>query len=862
MKKYESTIQNTFPAVSQNINTDIVKKMFEDYNNGASPSDLSRTHENAMTYVENVQKESVRRVQEHKKNRDATRRGETPPPLLSDPWENLEGNQAKLKKLSPEDRKNLRKQKEVERIKNKIKEEQDKGNYKNQNFNSKTFKNYNDLSKKPKTKTEKEHLKKRRKQLETARNNRINRTENQARAELGMSPKGSNKESQRIIQDKQAKGEFQAKRTYDDSRLQAHEKFFMGDKENYHFSEHAHIASQKLFVGPMQPEKPSLQNIIKRIKEGPAGEFYNKLVTDMKNTMPHNARDATAATFHGATTKASTVSKLGKIFGGSEFHGVNTISGGTMDINYLSNMSEKDIKLWKNMHREETAKFVRQKGGNIDPFSFKTNEITSKQVEKAKEAVEHFKSIDTSKFSDDKLKAHNHEMGIHQRTIDDYKHSKEFRSDLKARNSLQIAEIDSRLSEIDTSYKNSVKNFFSRSKLEKSEIQGLKETRKELVQRNSRLDMNYDTDSVHQNKLEIPKGAKQLHPELEKERIALNKRLDEIKKDKKTFNPSGNVHAQFNDGSVTRALRVNSDKKEFPKAQRYDYMAPEKNSKPFTHSVVGGLDRIEHPLMSENAIKGRLSEINQIYNGTDPTLYKRNPIASSSKLGTPKHTKDSWAPKYGTTGYGLGFKNSLMASRREHAARALHYMNPFGTGGLSSMQAIRESFGFMHKNQQLQAKQAVGFAKIPHLLVPGLALGMTLSSMNDGDSASDIFTNLFSMGTSMHGWRTGSAIGAATTRKGSLGRIVATGVGGVAGLATGLVAGVAIAGSLGDMTSQDSHVRHVAKKISTKELYNTSMDSYQSLTARQASLQKLAKSGLNDRGLLLGNEAAVLKGAM
>ena len=45
-------------------------------------------------------------------------------------------------------------------------------------------------------------------------------------------------------------------------------------------------------------------------------------------------------------------------------------------------------------------------------------------------------------------------------------------------------------------------------------------------------------------------------------------------------------------------------------------------------------------------------------------------------------------------------------------------------------------------------------------------------------------------------------------------------------------------------------------------MYAHTPETRQTLTARGAALQKLAKSGLNDRGLLLGNEATVLKGGM
>ena len=80
-----------------------------------------------------------------------------------------------------------------------------------------------------------------------------------------------------------------------------------------------------------------------------------------------------------------------------------------------------------------------------------------------------------------------------------------------------------------------------------------------------------------------------------------------------------------------------------------------------------------------------------------------------------------------------------------------------------------------------------------------------------------------------------------------------------AGLA---VAGTALVGGVRDIMSNESSIRKFAKNVSTKELTVGQQNTNQSITARQASLQKLAKSGLNDRGLLIGNEASILSGVM
>lgn len=229
----------------------------------------------------------------------------------------------------------------------------------------------------------------------------------------------------------------------------------------------------------------------------------------------------------------------------------------------------------------------------------------------------------------------------------------------------------------------------------------------------------------------------------------------------------------------------------------------------------------------------------------------------SSNLSHPTNLKD-FTPRYGMTGYGLGFMNSMKASRTEHLVRGLHYLNPVGVGGLSAGQAVMETFGIMNKAQRMQVAQSRGFAKLGNMMVPGLGalqLGMGIYNKED---AGQIFEDMFSMGTSLAGWRTGAALGGAATRASSLGRLVGLGVGGLTGMALGYGIGTAVVGGVRDIMSNESQIRNFAKKISTKEVSVDQIGTNQSLTARMASLQKLAKSGLNDRNLLMGSEATIL----
>ena len=235
-------------------------------------------------------------------------------------------------------------------------------------------------------------------------------------------------------------------------------------------------------------------------------------------------------------------------------------------------------------------------------------------------------------------------------------------------------------------------------------------------------------------------------------------------------------------------------------------------------------------------------------------------IPASSPMG-PNYTKDSFRPVYGTTGYGLGFKNAMAASGREHLTRFAYFATPFGTG--SGRQALMEAAGIMNRSQRMQATQARGFAKLGYAAVPATALGMVLMDMHDGKDASGIAGDIFSMGTALHGWRMGASLGGAVgSLGGQVGKFLGMGVLGATGLVTGLLAGQAVVGGISDAMSNDSQIRSFAKKAGTKEIYANTPETRQTLTARGAALQKLAKSGLNDRGLLLGNEATVLQGGL
>lgn len=348
---------------------------------------------------------------------------------------------------------------------------------------------------------------------------------------------------------------------------------------------------------------------------------------------------------------------------------------------------------------------------------------------------------------------------------------------------------------------NNIKNFFN--PIDEAELKMLQTTQSELSERIRRIDGNYGAARLNTDAIDIPNSVSSSFEDLHNRRMEIMKTIES--------RPAGNLYNERSNALLKKEL---------------------------------------------NEINGKLSNQADIYNKAT------NSIPNSSMMTVPSHTKD-FTPTFGTSGYGLGFKNSMMASRAEHLTRAAHFFNPFGAGGLSAMQAVSDSFGYMGKARRMQAAQARGLAKIPHAAVPALGAAQLILGMSNNDSAGQIFEDIFATGTALAGWRAGSALGGGLGGKGpGLGRLVGLGVGGVTGLAAGFLAGTALVGGVRDVMSNESKIRDFAKKISTKETTVSQVSTNQSLTMRMASLNKLAKSGLNDRGLLLGNESSILAGAM
>ena len=212
-------------------------------------------------------------------------------------------------------------------------------------------------------------------------------------------------------------------------------------------------------------------------------------------------------------------------------------------------------------------------------------------------------------------------------------------------------------------------------------------------------------------------------------------------------------------------------------------------------------------------------------------------------------------------GFGLGFSGAMKASRGKHLSRLVQSSLPYGYG-MSTLQGLKEGAAILNKHQAIQFKTAGFGGRLMLGLGSALPAVSVLKDIYEGDEPSDVVKDVLSNVGFMNGWRRGSALGGALTKESSVARAIGLGVGGASGALIGSAIWSGAVDLAVDITSNTSKVRAVARNMASKEMYAQGEMTNKALTMRQAGLQKLARSGLNDRGLLLGNEASVLAGAM
>lgn len=219
-------------------------------------------------------------------------------------------------------------------------------------------------------------------------------------------------------------------------------------------------------------------------------------------------------------------------------------------------------------------------------------------------------------------------------------------------------------------------------------------------------------------------------------------------------------------------------------------------------------------------------------------------------------------------GYGFGWTGNRMNSRVQQ------FKSIGDTVGLAR-EGMLNSLGIASAQQRAQFKASGLLGKgmaIAGPAIGGLAIMDTM--LDGGDMYDTMSTNLtaaavlpgFHFGKSIAGSMFGGAKqiskgGVAALQGGKL-RLGAQLVLGSMGAATGmaLVGGATFAAR--DLTSSESILAKAAMQYSSLSMTASTESNNATLTMRGRALQQLSQSSLNDRGSLLGNEAAILKNLM
>ena len=96
---------------------------------------------------------------------------------------------------------------------------------------------------------------------------------------------------------------------------------------------------------------------------------------------------------------------------------------------------------------------------------------------------------------------------------------------------------------------------------------------------------------------------------------------------------------------------------------------------------------------------------------------------------------------------------------------------------------------------------------------------------------------------------------------GGMSRLVGWGAGAVAGLGVGAAAYVGTSAVM-QSYKNNNFVQKAVMPINSDLMTTTGLQTNNTLTARQRALGRLSRSGLNDRGQLLGAEAMLIRGLL
>lgn len=208
--------------------------------------------------------------------------------------------------------------------------------------------------------------------------------------------------------------------------------------------------------------------------------------------------------------------------------------------------------------------------------------------------------------------------------------------------------------------------------------------------------------------------------------------------------------------------------------------------------------------------------------------------------------------------YDLSQEQYEKAGPLTHLKRAGQFMLPRALGGAGRAGENLSNIGGRLTTHQLKNSPAQS-----RFFNQFLGSGFMYYGLLHGDSAQDIagYTLPFAAATLAYspvreaGMFVGKLAGLGTRGfGGGLGKVLGRGAGGIAALAA---AGAAY--GVSQAFDSNNFLKEAAAKINKGSYISKSGQNDNTMTHRQKMLNKLSKSGLNDRGALLGNEAMLLR---
>lgn len=190
------------------------------------------------------------------------------------------------------------------------------------------------------------------------------------------------------------------------------------------------------------------------------------------------------------------------------------------------------------------------------------------------------------------------------------------------------------------------------------------------------------------------------------------------------------------------------------------------------------------------------------------------------------------------------------AGSKDHLRRAFR----FARSGSMHKENFLNSIGMLTSRQ----KKIGGFM---NKFVGISASGFMAYSLMSGDKIEDVASMSLSGFGLLAGFRPAKEVGHGIAKALGAGRAGSYGVGLLAGGVVGAAAGLTL-GALPYAATGNNAVQKFAGSVNKASLFNDVQISRDSLTQRQKMIQKLAKSGLNDRGQLLGSEAMIIRGIL